>query len=93
MEVPKIPAKIFIFEEILKGTFQLSVEHSIFHLEFMSVCVGTLLLFKPCSSYYSGFGMLPGTKSIYISTASLQELKELGKYGYFFRVYHSNETD
>ena len=37
--------------------------------------------------------MLPGTKSIYILTASLQELKELGKYEYFFRVYHNNETD
>ena len=24
---------------------------------------------------------------------SLQELKELGKYEYFFRVYHNNETD
>ena len=74
MGVPKIPAKIFIFEEILKGTFQLSAEHSIFHLEFMSV------LFKPCSSYYSGFGMLPGRKNIYISAASLQELKKPGKY-------------
>ena len=31
------------------------------------------------------------TKSIYISIASLPELKELGKYGYFFRVYHNNE--
>ena len=48
---------------VLKGTFQLSVEHSIFHLEFyMSVCVTALLLFKPYSSYYSGFGMLPGQK-------------------------------
>ena len=63
MGVPKIPAKIFIFEEILKGTFQLSVEHSIFHLEFMSVCIAALLLFKPCSSYYSGFGMLSGQKA------------------------------
>ena len=93
MGVPKIPAKIFIFEEILKGTFQLSVEHSIFHLKFMSVCVAAPFLFKPCSSYHSRFGMLPGTKSIYISAASLQELKELGKYEYFFRVYHNNETD
>ena len=93
MGVPKIPAKIFIFEEILKGTFQLSVEHSIFHLEFMSVCVAALLLFKTCSSYYSGFGMLPGRKSIYISAASLKELKKLGKYEYFFRVYHNSETD
>ena len=32
-------------------------------------------------------------KSIYISTASLQELTELGKYECFFRVYHNNETD
>ena len=40
--VPKIPDKIFIFEEILKGTIQLSVDHSIFHLEFMSVCVAAL---------------------------------------------------
>ena len=63
MGVPKIPAKIFIFEEILKGTFQLSVEHSIFLLEFMSVCVAALLLFKPCSSYYSGFRMLPGQEA------------------------------
>ena len=31
------------------------------------------------------------TKSIYISIASLPELKELGKYEYFFRVYHDNE--
>ena len=31
------------------------------------------------------------TKSIYISIASLPELKELGKYEYFFRVYHNNE--
>ena len=91
----KIPAKVLIFEEILKETFQLSIEHSIFYLEFMSVCVAALLLSKPCSSYYSGFGILPGTKSIYISTASLQELKELGtcKYEYLFGVYHNNETD
>ena len=47
MGVPKLPAKIFHFEEILKGTFQLSVEHLIFHLELMSVCVAAL---KPCSS-------------------------------------------
>ena len=33
------------------------------------------------------------TKSMYISTASLQELKEPGKYESFFRVYHNNETD
>ena len=33
-----VPNKILIFEEILKRTFQLSVEHSIFHLEFMPVC-------------------------------------------------------
>ena len=39
-----MPAKIFIFEEILQGTFELSIEHSIFHLEFMSVCVDVLLL-------------------------------------------------
>ena len=63
MGVPKIPAKTFIFEEILKGTFQLSVEYSIFHLQFMSVCVAALLLFKPYSSYYSGFGMLAGQKA------------------------------
>ena len=61
--VAKIPAKIFIFEEILKITFQLSIEHSIFHLEFMSVCVAALLLFKPCSSYYSGFGIFLGQKA------------------------------
>ena len=30
--------------------------------------------------------MLPGTKSIYVSTASLQELKELGKYEYFLNL-------
>ena len=30
-------------------------------------------------------------KSIYISIAFLQELKELNKYEYFFRVYHNNE--
>ena len=34
---------LFIFEEILKGTFQLSIEHSIFRLEFMSVYVAALL--------------------------------------------------
>ena len=56
-------------------------------------CTSPRCCFEPCSSYCSGFGMLPGTKSIYISTASLQELKELGKYEYFFRVYHNNETD
>ena len=39
MGVPKIPTKIFIFEEILKGTSQLSVEHSIFHLELIYVGV------------------------------------------------------
>ena len=54
--VPKIPAKICIFEEIREAIFQLSVEHSIFHLKFMSV-VTALSLFKPCSSYYSRFGM------------------------------------
>ena len=43
MGVPKTPAKIFIFEEILKGTIQLSDEHSIFHLEFMSVYVAAQL--------------------------------------------------
>ena len=37
--------------------------------------------------------MLPGIKSIYISAASLQELNELGKYEYFFRVYNNNEAD
>ena len=31
------------------------------------------------------------TKSIYISIASLQKLKEPGKYEYFFKVYHNNE--
>ena len=69
-EFQRFPPKFS--QDILKGTFQLSVEHSIFHLEFMSVYVAALL-------FYSGFGMLPGTKSTYISTASLQELKELGK--------------
>ena len=64
MGVPKIPAKIFIFEEILKGTFQLSVEHSIFHLEFMSVCVAALLLFKPCSLLLRIWDVAR-TKSIY----------------------------
>ena len=34
---------------------------------------------------------IAGTKSMYISIASLQELKELGNYEYFFRVYHNNE--
>ena len=44
--VPKIPAKIFIFEETHKAISQLSVEHSIFHLEFMSVvAVGVQTLF------------------------------------------------
>ena len=56
-------------------------------------CTSPCCCFKPCSSYYSGFGMLSGTKSIYISTASSQELKELGKYEYFFGVYHNNEAD
>ena len=56
-------------------------------------CTSPRCCFKHCSSYHSGFGMLSGTESIYISTASLQELKELGKYKYFFRVYHNNETD
>ena len=31
------------------------------------------------------------TKSIYISIAPLQELNELGKYEYLFRIYHNNE--
>ena len=57
-----IRAKICIFEKLFKAIFQLSVEHSVFHLEFMSV-VGALLLFKPCSSYYSGSGMSPGQKA------------------------------
>ena len=78
----KIPAKVFIFEEILKGTFQLSAEHSIVDLEFMSVCVSALLLFKHCSFYYSGFGMFPGTKSIYISTASLRLSQQLNRLRY-----------
>ena len=93
MGVPKIPAKIFIFEEILKGTFQLSVKHSIFHLEFMSVCVAALLLFKPCSSYYSGFGMLPGQKHIHFNCFLTRTKSQLDEYGYFFGVYHNNETD
>ena len=50
MGVPTIPAKILIFEEILKGTFQLSVEHSIFDLEFMSVCVAALLFLNQTRS-------------------------------------------
>ena len=58
----KDPAKICIFEEILEAIFQLSVEHLIFHLEFMSA-VAALLFFKPGSSYYSGFGMSPGQKA------------------------------
>ena len=85
MGVPKIPAKICIFKEIREAIFQVSVEHSIFHLEFMPM-VEALLLFKPCSSYYSGFGSgCCQEKRICISTASLQELKELGNYEYFFR--------
>ena len=56
-------------------------------------CTSSRCCFKPCSSYYSGFGVLSGPKSIYISTASLQELKEVGKYEYLFRVYHNNETN
>ena len=84
MGVPKIPAKIFIFEEILKGTFQLSVEH---YFSFgVYDCTSPRCCFKHCSSYYSGFGMLSGTNSIYISTSCLQELKELGKHEYFFRI-------
>ena len=31
------------------------------------------------------------TKSIYISVSSLPELKELGNYECFFRVYHNSE--
>ena len=58
----KVPVKICIFEEIREAIFQLSVEHSIFHLEFMSV-VAALLLFKTCSSYCSGFGMSSGQKA------------------------------
>ena len=60
-----------------------------------SLCRCTLprCCFKPCSSYHSGFGVLSGTKNMYSSTASLQELKELGKYEYFFGVYHNSETD
>ena len=55
--------------------------------------VTALLLFKPCSSYYSGFGMSPGQKAcIYISTASLPELKELGKYRPRPRLGKSEKT-
>ena len=53
--------------------------------------VAVLLLLKPCLSYYSEFGMSPGQKALCISNASLQKLKELAKYEYFFRVYHNNE--
>ena len=57
MGVKEIPAKIFIFKEILRSWD------------------------------------VARTKSIYISSASLRELKELGDYEYFFRVYHNSETD
>ena len=67
--VPKIPAKILIFEQRLKGTFQLSVEHLIFDLEFVGVrrCA---VVCKPCS--LPRIGDVARTKSKYISTASLQ---------------------
>ena len=88
MGVPKIPAKIFIFEEILKGTFQLSVEHLTFHLE-LCRCASPRCCCLNSVHHITQDLECCQDKSIYISTASLQELKELGKYEYFFRVYHT----
>ena len=67
MGVPKIPAKILIFEEILKGTFQLSVEHSIFRFEFMSVCVATLLFLNPVHRITQDWGCCQDKKHIHFN--------------------------
>ena len=79
----------------LVSAFQLTFNFPLnnqFFIWCLCQCTPPRCCFRPCSPYYSGFGMLSGTKCIHISTASLQELKEPGKYEYFFRVYHNNET-
>ena len=92
MGVPKIPAKIFIFEEILKGTFQLSVERSIFHLEFMSVYVAALLFLTLFIIFLRIWDVARNKKHIHFN-CFLTRTKRASKYEYFFRVYHNNETD
>ena len=77
-------AKICIFEEILEEIFQLSVEHS------FGVYVGgrRAVVAQTLFIILLRIWDVARTKSIYISIGSL---KELGKYEYFFRVYHNNE--
>ena len=81
-EVPKIPAKICILEEIRESTFQLSAKHSIFHLEFLSVH-GRCCCSNSVHHITQDLGCRQEKK--YISVVSLHELKKLGKYKYFFR--------
>ena len=60
---------------------------------YVSVCRRAVVL-NPVHYITQDLGCCQEQKAYtYISTASLQELKELGKYEYFFRVYHNNETD
>ena len=81
--IPKIPAKLCIFQETHKAISQLSVENSIFHMEFMSVvAVVVQALFIILLKIWD----VARKKRKYISIASLQELKELGKYEYFLNV-------
>ena len=54
------------FKEILKAIFQFSVEHSIFHLEFMSV-VAELLLFKPFHHITQDLGWRQDKKHIHFN--------------------------
>ena len=73
--------KICIFEEIPEAIFQLSVEQSFFHLVFMSVVAVVVQQLHHTTQDYG----CRQEKRKYISIASLQELKELGKCEYFFR--------
>ena len=79
--VTKIPAEICIFEETCKAISELSIEPSIFHLKLMSVvAVVVQTLFIVLLKIWD----VTRRKRKYISIASLQELKELGRYEYFF---------
>ena len=81
-KLPKIPSKICIIKEIREAIFQLSVGHSIFHLEFLSVVdVVAQTLFIMLLKIWE----VTRKERNYILITFLQELKELGWYEYFFQ--------
>ena len=72
--------KIGILKETGKAVYQLSIEHSIFHLESVSGAVVVQSLFFILLKIWNFT-----RKRTYIAIASLQELKQPSKYEYFFR--------